>query len=89
MCCPPACVLSPVLFTVLPVFELDPAPRVVQSPLCVAFPRVVLLASSSCCCVVCGEREGGVCAVCGLIVDVVFLSFSLLFFVFAVTVLLV
>lgn len=61
----PCLVLSPVLFTVFPVFELDPAPRIVQSPLCyipscraIRFFFVLL-----CCCVVCGEREGGVCGV--------------------------
>lgn len=81
LCCPPLPRVVPVLFTVFPVFELDLAPRIAPVPLCVAFPRVVLPAFSLCCCVavlLCGEQEGGVCDVCGLIVNVVFLFFSLL-----------
>ena len=81
----PCLVLSPVLFTVFPVFGLDPAPRIVWFSSCRAACFLFVLL---CCCVVCGEREGGVCGVCGLIVNVVLLSppFRL---VFAVTALLV
>ena len=95
-CVAPLSCVAPVLFIVFPVFELDPVPCVVQFPLhcvpscCVVRFFFVLLCCCVvvllCCCVVCGEREGGVC---GLIVNVVFLSFSPSVFVFAVTALLV
>lgn len=58
----------PVLFAVFPVFELDPAPRIVQSLLhCILSCRTVcFLFVLLCCCGVCGEWGGGVCCLCSM-----------------------
>lgn len=73
-----SCVV-PVLFTLFPVLELDPASCIVRSPLhCIPLCcAVCFLFVLPCCCVVCEEEGSGVCGVCGLVVNVVFFSFSL------------
>ena len=56
-------VLSPVLFAVFPVFELDPASRIVQSSFAL-LSLVLCCLLSLCVAVVCAENGRVVCVVC-------------------------